>query len=372
MKKMMALLLAAGLSISMTACGSSPSPSAPSDAETDTKEETDAAEETENKTGEESSKSEDEIVIKFGYTPGDLAPAESREIMYATTFKEYVESNSDSIKVELYGSDTLGSANDVVGAIAAGTIQMGVYDFSLINNYYQDTMVFCMPGAFLDNDEVNATADTDWAKGLFEKTAEETGIHILSVVSGGMRNFTTKDIDIHTVSDAAGVTFRVMDSPIYVKMVEAISANAVPMAGSEMYVAMQNGVVDGHENTIPNILQDKTYEVQNRIVMDEHIPSMSAVYFNEALYQSMSDEQRRVVTEAADAAQTAARQVVTDILENGITTLQEKGMEVYVPTDSEKEEWHNAYGPACEEYLRGVVGDDIVDEFLATIKENRS
>ena len=66
-----------------------------------------------------------------------------------------------------------------------------------------------------------------------------------------------------------------MDSPIYIKMTEAISANPVPMAGSEMYVAMQNGVVDGHENTIPNILQDKTYEVQNWIVMDEHIPSMS-------------------------------------------------------------------------------------------------
>lgn len=370
MKKMMALLLAAGLSISTAACGSSSSPSdsAPSDPGTDAEENTDAAENTEDQT----EGSEEEIVIKFGYTPGDLAPEESREIMYATTFKEYVEQNSDTVKVELYGSDTLGSANDVVGAIAAGTIQMGVYDFSLINNYYQDTMVFCMPGAFLDNDEVNATADTDWAKGLFDKTAEETGIHILSVVSGGMRNFTTKDIDIHTVKDAAGVTFRVMDSPIYVKMVEAISANAVPMAGSEMYVAMQNGVVDGHENTIPNILQDKTYEVQNRIVMDEHIPSMSAVYFNEALYQGMSEEQRKVVTDAATAAQTAARQVVTDILENGIVTLQEKGMEVYVPTEEEKEEWHQAYGPACEEYLRGVVGDTIVDEFLTTIKENRS
>lgn len=149
-----------------------------------------------------------------------------------------------------------------------------------------------MPGAFLNNDEVNATADTDWAKQLFADTAEKTGIHILSVVSGGMRCFTTKGHEVRTVADAKGLTFRVMDSAIYVKMVEAISANAVPMPGSEMYVAMQNGVVDGHENTIPNILQDKTYEVQDWICMDEHIPSMSAVYFNEALYQSLSDAQR--------------------------------------------------------------------------------
>ena len=86
---------------------------------------------------------DDQIVIKFGRTPGDLEPTASREVMYATTFKEYVESHSDTIKVELYPSDTLGSANDVVGAIAAGTVEMGAYDFSLINNYYPETMVFC-------------------------------------------------------------------------------------------------------------------------------------------------------------------------------------------------------------------------------------
>lgn len=314
---------------------------------------------------------DEQIVIKFGRTPGDLEPTASREVMYATAFKEYVESHSDTIKVELYPSDTLGSANDVVGAIAAGTVEMGAYDFSLINNYYPETMVFCMPGAFLNNDEVNATADTEWAADLFAKTAEKTGIRVISVVSGGMRCFTTDGIEVRTVEDAKGLTFRVMDSPIYVKMVEAISANPVPMPGSEMYVAMQNHVVDGHENTIPNILQDKTYEVQDWIVMDEHIPSMTGVYFNEALYERMSDEQRAVIDEAAAVAQDAARAVVTDILANGVKSLEDNGMTVYIPTDAEKEAWHDAYGPACEEYLRGQVGDEIVDEFLATIAANR-
>ena len=163
-----------------------------------------------------------------------------------------------------------------------------------------------------------------------------------------MRCFTTKGHEVRTVADAKGLTFRVMDSAIYVKMVEAISANAVPMPGSEMYVAMQNGVVDGHENTIPNILQDKTYEVQDWICMDEHIPSMSAVYFNEALYQSLSDAQRAVIDEAAVEAQTAARAVVANILENGIASLEANGMTVYIPTEEEKAEWHEAYGPACE------------------------
>ena len=349
--KKLAALLSLSLILSMSACNtSSNEPSGSSSA----------------------GSSEEEIVIKFGYTPGDLPPEESREVAYATAFKEYVEANSDSIRVELYGSDTLGSANDVVGAIAAGTVQMGVYDFSLLNNYHQDTMVFAMPGAFQDNDEVNAVADTQWAQDMFQEIADSTGIRVLSVVSGGMRCFTTQDIELRTVEDANGVTFRVMDSPIYIRMTEAIGANPVPMAGSEMYVAMQNGVVDGHENTIPNILQDKTYEVQNWIVMDEHIPSMSGVFFNEALYESMTDEQRAVIDAAADTAQTEARDVVTNILANGITALEENGMTVYIPTEEEKAGWHEAYGPPCEEYLRGVVGDEVVDEFLAAVEECRS
>ena len=140
--KKLAALLTLSLILSMSACNtSSNEPSGSSSA----------------------GSSEEEIVIKFGYTPGDLPPEESREVAYATAFKEYVEANSDSIRVELYGSDTLGSANDVVGAIAAGTVQMGVYDFSLLNNYHQDTMVFAMPGAYQDNAEVNVLADTQGA-----------------------------------------------------------------------------------------------------------------------------------------------------------------------------------------------------------------
>lgn len=362
MKKFMAIVLALCLVLALAACGQPAAPEASAPVESTGPDSTPASEEP---------AADEPVVIKFGYTPGDLEPTQSREIMYATTFKEYVESHSDSITVELYPSDTLGSANDVVGAIAAGTVQMGVYDFSLINNYFPETMVFCMPGAFLDNDEVNAIADTDWAADLFAQTAEKTGIHILSVVSGGMRCFTTKGYEVRGVEDAEGLTFRVMDSAIYVKMVEALSANAVPMAGSEMYVAMQNGVVDGHENTIPNILQDKTYEVQDWICMDEHIPSMSAVYFNEALYQSLSEAQCAVIDAAAVEAQNAARNVVTEILKNGVASLEENGMTVYVPTAEEKEAWHAAYGPACEEYLRGQVGDEIVDEFLAAIAEYR-
>ena len=90
---------------------------------------------------------------------------------------------------------------------------------------------------------------------------------------------------------------------------------------------------------------------------------------NNAVKSELKTATRKV--KAAVEAQTAARAVVANILENGIASLEANGMTVYIPTEEEKAEWHEAYGPACEAYLREQVGDEIVDEFLATIAANR-
>ena len=94
MKKIMALVLALCMVFALAACGQSAAPAATEAPAADAA--ADAA-----------PAAEEKVVIKFGYTPGDLKPEESREVCYATTFKEYVESHSDSITVELYPSDTL-------------------------------------------------------------------------------------------------------------------------------------------------------------------------------------------------------------------------------------------------------------------------
>ena len=311
------------------------------------------------------------VTIKLGFTHANPDRNVDDEVMYAETFKEYVESHSDTIKVELYPGNALGSQADTVGAVASGTVEMTIQNSSQLNNYDVNTMIFGMPGTFSSIEETNKVLDTDWAKDLMAASAEITGIRVLGNSCTGMRSFTCKGHEIRSVEDAAGLTFRVPESAIYIEIVKAIGANPVPMPSSEMYVAMQNGVVDGQENPIQNVVIDKTYEVQDWIVMDEHIPSMSAVYFNEALYESLSDNQKKVIDDAAATAQAAAREVVTAILANGIETLQNNGMTVYIPTDAEKEAWHEAYGPYCEKYLRGVVGDQIVNEFQATIAANR-
>lgn len=311
------------------------------------------------------------VTIKLGYTHSNPDREASDEVMYAETFKEYVEANCDSMKVELYPGNALGSQPDTVGAVAAGTVQMTIQNSSLLNNYDPNTMIFSMPGAFKDIEETNAVMDSDWAKGIMEETGKNTGIRILGNSCTGMRSFTCKGHEMRSVEDAKGLTFRVPDSPVYTEMVNALSANAVPMPSSEMYVAMQNGVVDGQENPIQNVVIDKTYEVQDWYVLDNHTPTVMSYMMSNKFYESLSDEQKEVIDAANEEATKKSREVTTKLEESGIATLEENGMTVYVSTEEELQGWHDAYGPACEKYMRDQVGDELVDELLAQLEEVR-
>ena len=314
---------------------------------------------------------EEQVKIKLGFTHSNPDREADDEVMYAETFKEYVEANCDSITVELYPGNALGSQQDTVGAVAAGTVEMTIQNSSQLNNYDINTMIFSMPGLFNSIEETNAVVDSDWAKEILEKSSEITGIRVLGNSCTGMRSFTCKGHEMRSAEDAKGLTFRIPESPIYTEMVNALSANPVPMPSSEMYVAMQNGVVDGQENPIQNVVIDKTYEVQDWYVLDNHAPTVMSYMMNNKFYEGLSDEQKAVIDAANEEATKKTRAVTEKLEASGIETLEENGMTVYVPTEEELQGWHDAYGPVCEEYMREQVGDELVDELLALVEELR-
>lgn len=353
--------LALGLAVLMAgslfaACGNQSSSAAPSASSNN---------------GAASSQEEKKVTIKLGYTHSNPNREEDDEVMYAETFKEYVESHSDSITVDLYPGSALGSQADTVGAVASGTVEMTIQNSSQLNNYDINTMIFGMPGTFNDIEETNKVVDSDWAKEILEKTRTTTGIRVLGNYCSGMRSFTCKGHELRSVEDAKGLTFRVPESPIYSQMVTAISANAVPMPSSEMYVAMQNGVVDGQENPIQNVVIDKTYEVQDWYVLDNHTPTVMSYMISDKFYNSLSDAQKAVIEEANAEAMAKAREVVTNLEAKGIETLEANGMTVYTPTAEELKGWHDAYGPVCEKYMREQVGDEMVDGLLELLGQIR-
>lgn len=313
-----------------------------------------------------------QIAIKLAYTPGNIPAIDSPDIMYAEVFKTEVEKNSDNaIKVTLYPSGQLGSAAESVQGVMGGYIDMSIIDLTLLNNLYDASQVLSTPGIFNSVEECDAILAGDWGKDFVKRVKDRTRIQILNLHSKGFRNFTTSNKELRLPEDARGVTFRVMESPVSIRMVEALGAKAVPMPGSEMYVAMANGVVDGQENPVLNIIQDKTYEVQKYLVLDGHIAGIMAYIMNGRLYDSLSPELKKAVDDAAAKAMESAKKVVETKNREGVQILRDHGMSVYEPTPEEIKKWHDAIFPATQEYVRSVLGNDVVDSLLDALKQYR-
>jgi len=314
-----------------------------------------------------------EYTLRLGYISPELTPDVNNETMYCYVFKDYVETQSEGrIEVEIYPAGQLGKFPEMIEGCINGTVDMAIVNVIPMNSFYQPSMIFGLPGVFKDMDECTAVLQSEWGLEFNEGLRQALGIKVLNHWSSGMRNFTNSVRELRVPEDAKGLTFRVMESPVSIKMVEALGAKAVPIASSEMYVAMQNGVVDGQENPISSIIQDLTYEVQSYCVLDGHFTSSMMLIMNDALFEGMDADLQQIILDGSAKGYEEAVKVLKQIEADGITLLEEKGMQVYVPTEEEKEEWHSVMFEATNAYVREKLGDELVDSFLQAIQDVRN
>jgi tripartite ATP-independent transporter DctP family solute receptor len=310
--------------------------------------------------------------IKFGLHNGIDDPKNDCEATWVLAFKAAVERNSGgAIKVDMYPNFQLGNANEMTNGVAANTIEMVVMNSNSFASLYPQSMILAVPGMFESEKEIDGVLESDWAKDFFLKMAQATNIYVVSARSNGMRCFTTSNRELTTVDTVRGVTFRVQENPLMVRMVESLGANAVPMAGSEMYTAMQNGTVDGQENPIGPILNDRTYEVQKYMVTDKHVASIVCYTMSYKFFQGLPAELQKVVLDAAGEAGIKASDATADINARGLSMLREKGLKIYEPTPSELAAWHAPILKACSEYIKTQIGPNALDGLSGAIAAHR-
>lgn len=313
------------------------------------------------------------FVLKVSYSPGNMPPENSPDIMYGEVFKKEAEARSNNqVKVEIYPSGQLGVAAEVLQGVMSGYIEMTLMDNTILNQHYKLSQLLTSPGIFDSIAEWEEVMAGPWGKMYVDEVRKNTGVQILNVYCKGFRHFTTSNKELKVVGDAQGVTFRVMESPVSIRMVEALGAKAVPMPGSDMYMAMRNGVVDGQENPIASFIQDKSFEVQKYMVLDGHIAGVTLNVINAELLESMPADIRKAVQEAADIANEAAKKVVLDLERRGVQYIRDQGLTVYEPTPEERRAWHDAVKGPAQEYIRSQLGNEPMDELLKAIDAVRN
>lgn len=368
MKKVMAMGLAAAMTLSMAACGGSGSSSTTAAAAADTTaaaadnaDTTAAAADSANTEGEPTVTSTDAINIIWSHN----APEESSGHQIALKFKEEIESRSN-ITVTIYPNGQLGTVTENDQAMRDGTIQM----LSGTLGSTTDVKLGYLDAPNLITSDENAFALFGRGTELREMTEqileENDGMKILSMVPAGFRELSSNK-EIRTYEDLAGLNIRVMENPVMMAYWTDWGCNATPVAFSELYIALQQGLVDAEENTYDTIRSAKLYEQQKYIVNTNHITMFSGIYMNLDFYNSLPADYQALINWVSenimdDYAYTASIEANEDALKE----MTDAGCEVI---DISEEDQIKMRENATSAYalIRESVGDEIMDKVLAAV-----
>ena len=287
-------------------------------------------------------------------------------------FKQEVEKNSKGrIKVELYPSNQLGSEREGLEGLRMGTHQIEDSTAATISNFFPPMQVMYIPYVFKNRAVVMKTLDIDtpFMKELIDACTKATGIRILTWIENGPRHFVSEVKPIHTPADLKGQKIRVMESPVLSALVKSLGGNPTPVSWGELYTSMQQGVVDGMDQVVNLVDVGKFAEVCKYITLDAHIYDPLFISIQESYFQSLPKDLQQVITDAAREMAWIATGVMmywNDI--ESLENIKKQGMQVYIPTDEEIDQFRKLAQPAVLEYLKKDIGEEWLNKFLDAVK----
>jgi tripartite ATP-independent transporter DctP family solute receptor len=288
----------------------------------------------------------------------------------AQKFADLVAQKSgNKLSVKLFPGGTLGGDVQTVSALQGGTIEMTVLNAGILTSHVKEFAVFDLPFLFANAQEVDAVTDGPVGKSLLTRLADKNLIG-LGYWDLGFRNLTNSKRPINKVEDIAGLKIRVIQSPIYIDMFNALGATATPMPFPELYPALEQKAVDGQENPFTLIRTSKFYEVQKHLAVTRHVYNPQALLISRKLWDSMSADERNVITEAAAEATKFQRQLSRGQADEALADLRKAGMQVTEFSPAELQRLRDKVKPVVEKFS-AQVGEATVKEVNAEIAKVR-
>lgn len=285
-------------------------------------------------------------------------------------FKNYVETESAGrMKVEIYTNAALGKGPEILQQCMQGILEATTTGESDLSSYYPALQVFSIPYTFQNRTEYYNFLDSDYMQSVYDDIAKKTNIRIISSFdNGGFRNFSNNVRPIKTAADLKGLSIRSMQNSAHVFAFKSLGAVPTALAYSELYSALQTGVVDGQENSPMVLLDGSVYEVQKYYTLDGHMVSPAYIAVNEKWLNSLPEDLKKVVLDGGRLAQTAARGAIVSGEAIALEIIRAGGVQIYAPNPEEKATFQIAKEPVIN-WLKEQIGATPVDEFLKAVDE---
>jgi TRAP-type transport system periplasmic protein len=307
-----------------------------------------------------------ERTIKFAFQN----PPEHPQGQGAKKFADLVAQKSGGkIQVKLFAGGALGGDVQTVSALQGGTVEMTVLNAGILTAQVKEFAVFDFPFLFANAKEADAVTDGPVGKALLAKLADKNIIG-LGYWDLGFRNLTNSKRPIQKLEDIAGLKIRVIQSPIYVDLFNALGANATPMPFPEVYPALEQKAIDGQENPLTVIRANKFAEVQKHLAITRHVYNPQALIVGKKLWDAMSPAEKKIISDAADEATAFQRQLSRGQADEALADLKKAGMQVTEFTPAELQRVRDKVKPVVDKHA-AAVGEDTVKAFYAEIAKVR-
>lgn len=309
------------------------------------------------------------VVIKIGHQQVQ-DPNKSGVQSFALVFKSLVEGRTGgAIEVRIFPSAQLGGERDLFEGVKMGTVEMAAITDGPVPGFFPDIHVLSQPYLFKNEAVAWHVLDGPFGQELSAALLQKTGVRNLGWGENGFRHFTNKVRRIRSPEDLKGIRMRTMETAAHMAMMKALGANPIAMAWPEVVPGLQQGVIDGQENPVPTIEQNKLDEVQKYLTLDGHLYSPHVLIINDRFFRSLPPDQQVILQEAVNIGKVVARGTNQMITMNAIAELQRRGMDVYFPTAQEKEAFRKATQGPVRDWIISQIGSDWVGKLDKAVRE---
>lgn len=245
---------------------------------------------------------EDARVLRVGHP---YEPSHPFETCGFPAMSEALEGSG--LRVDTFPSSQLGSDAEMLEQVPTGSLDMSMTSGAFLGAWYPPAEVLDAAYLFDDRDAFNRIMEGPIVEQLWADMNEETGLFIVSDWYYGARHVTANE-PVQDVEDLAGVKIRTPGASLYLANMNVLGGSATPMALPEVYLALQQGVIDAQENPIATISAIGIDEVQDYISLTGHMQASIMLISSDAVMDSLTEEERQALLAAADVGGEAAQE----------------------------------------------------------------
>jgi tripartite ATP-independent transporter DctP family solute receptor len=264
--------------------------------------------------------------LKWAHVYEVAEPYHTQAVWAASEIKKLTNGKYD---IEVFAASQLGNENQINEGLGLGTVDIIYTGTSFAGSVYKPLAISGAPFMLRDFNHWKSYRDSKLFRELAKGYEDKNKHKIITLTYYGER-MVTANKEIKKPEDMKGMKLRVPPAPLYLMLAKSVGANATPIAFAEVYLALQQGTVDGQENPLPTIMAKKFYEVQSHIMLTGHITESLLTIVGAHVWSKLSDDEKKIfqdtlsqaAAKASEDIRAAEQKIADELRKLGKTVVQ--------------------------------------------------